>query len=222
MTIVRPSLTVDICVTATQVARERMASHMNDFAVSLLDALTKLATDPRAASLVTLLVIAGVIDVRTYRIPNWLTVGGACVALGLAILLPSSTHPGFLGAAGGLATGFAIMLPLYALRVMGAGDVKLMAMAGAFLGVPDTFYAVLCAFIAGGVAALVFAVAHKASKRMAANLRDMVESLAFAAMAGQAPGPGMAKAASVGRLPYAICIGIGTIAYVVIKQVGLA
>lgn len=193
---------------------------MNESAVSLLEPLAMLATSPRTGALIALLIAAAVIDYRTFRIPNWLTIGGAGVALALAALLPSTAHAGFLWALGGLATGFALMLPLYALKVMGAGDVKLMAMAGAFLGMPDTLYAVLYTFITGGVAALVFAVSHKASKRMAANVRDMVQSLAFAAIAGRPPGPGMAKAASVGRLPYGICISIGTIAYVVIKQVG--
>jgi prepilin peptidase CpaA len=198
------------------------APHMNDIAVSLFDPLATLATSPRTGVLIALLVAAAVIDYRTYRIPNSLTVGGTCVALGLALFLPATTNPTFLWALGGLGTGFVIMLPLYALRVMGAGDVKLMAMAGAFLGVPDTLYAVLYTFIAGGVAALVFAVSHKASKRMAANVRDMVQSLAFAAIAGQAPGSGMAKTASVGRLPYAVSITVGTVIYLVIKQVGHA
>lgn len=193
---------------------------MNDIAVSLLDALARLATSPRTGALVALLVAAAVIDYRTYRIPNWLTVGGTGVALSLAVALPG--QPAFLWALAGLASGFAIMLPLYALKVMGAGDVKLMAMAGAFLGLPDTLYAVLYTFIAGGVAALVFAVSHKAGKRMAANVRDMVQSMAFATLAGQAPGPAMAGNASIGRLPYGICISIGAIACVVIKQVGRA
>jgi prepilin peptidase CpaA len=57
---------------------------------------------------------------------------------------------------------------------------------------------------------------------MAANLRDMVQSLAFAAIAGLPPGPGMARTASIGKLPYGVSIAIGTIAYVVIKQVGHA
>jgi prepilin peptidase CpaA len=195
---------------------------MNDIAVSLLDPLAALVTSPRTAALIVLLIAAGVIDYRTFRIPNWLTVGGACVALGLALFLPATTHPTFLWALGGLATGFVIMLPLYALKVMGAGDVKLMAMAGAFLGVPDTLYAVLYTFIAGGVAALLFAVYHKASKRMAANVRDMVQSLAFAAIAGLPPDPSMTRTASIGKLPYGVSIAIGTIAYVVIKQVGHA
>ena len=213
---------VDICVTATHKLRERMAPHMNDIAVSLLNTLTVLATNPRTGILILLLVAAAVIDYRTYRIPNWLTVGGTCVALGLALLLPATSHAGLLWALGGLAAGFVVMLPLYALKAMGAGDVKLMAMAGAFLGMPDTFYAVLSVFIAGGVAALAFAVSHKASKRMAANLRNMVQSLAFAAMAGQPPGSGMAKAASIGRLPYGVSIAVGTVAFLVIKQVGRA
>lgn len=193
---------------------------MNNFAVSLFDALATLATSPRSGVLVVLLVTAAVVDWRTFRIPNWLTLGGACVALAMAPFFSKPAHTGLLWALAGLATGLVVMLPLYAVKVMGAGDVKLMAMAGAFLGLPDTLYAVLFTFITGGIAAVAYAVFHQASRRMAANVRDIVQSLAFAAIAGKAPGPGLVKAASIGRLPYGVSIAFGTIAYVLIKQVG--
>ena len=47
-------------------------------------------------------------------------------------------------------TGLALLLPLWLLRVMGAGDVKLMAAVGAVVGVPGVLYAVLWSFIFGG------------------------------------------------------------------------
>lgn len=196
------------------------APHMNDIAVSLLEPLAAVATSPRSGALVVLLVAAAVIDYRTFRIPNWLTLGGTCLALALAALLSKNGSTTLLLALGGLATGFVVMLPLYAVKVMGAGDVKLMAMAGAFLGMPDTLHAVLYTFITGGVAALAFAISHRVGKRMAANVRDMVQSMAFAAIAGKVPGQGASTVASVGRLPYGVSIAVGTIAYVLIKQVG--
>jgi prepilin peptidase CpaA len=198
-----------------------MAPHMNDIAISLLDALTKLATDPRAASLVTLLVIAGVIDFRTMRIPNWLTYGGTVLGLLFSAVIPAAVQPGILSALGGLALGLVLLLPLYALRVMGAGDVKLMAMVGAFLGVGATLSAVLFTFIVGGAAALAFAMWHRALGRMAINVRDLVQWMAFAAAAGLRPAAA-APAASVGKLPYGISICVGTIASLAATQLGYA
>ena len=78
------------------------------------------------------------------------------------------------GAAGGLLLGFAIMLPLYVLHAMGAGDVKLMAMVGAFLGLDETLQAVLCAFIVGGVGAIGFALLKGRVGRMLRNARDVL------------------------------------------------
>lgn len=94
-------------------------------------ALTMLVTDPRTGVLLALLIIAAVIDYRTHKIPNWLTMGGAAFALIYEATIPFSLQHGFLWALGGFALGFLILLPLRVLKVMGAGDVKLMAMAGA-------------------------------------------------------------------------------------------
>ena len=102
--------------------------------------------------LVALLLLAAVIDWRTYRIPNWLTVSGMVVGLLYNSIGPSPAS-GFWLALAGLGVGLVMLLPLYVLRVMGAGDVKLMAMVGAFLAVPGVIYAALYSLIAGGIVA---------------------------------------------------------------------
>ena len=78
------------------------------------------------------LIEAAVIDGRSLRVPNWLTfhflIGGLIFAFwkgGSALLLTS-----LAGAGVGLLT----LLPLYAIGGMGAGDVKLMAGVGAWIG----------------------------------------------------------------------------------------
>jgi prepilin peptidase CpaA len=187
---------------------------------SLLELLFILVITPRTGVLFALLIVAAVSDYRTYRIPNWLTFGGIAFGLLYSIAAPASWHTGFLWALQGLLVGFLIMLPLYALKAMGAGDVKLMAMAGTFLGAPDTFYAALCTFIVGGVAALGFALFNKAGARMLSNVRSIVQGMALSAMAGLRFGTHLEADKSVGRLPYGVSIGIGTISYVVAKQLG--
>ncbi|NMM78544.1 prepilin peptidase [Acidovorax sp. SRB_24] len=189
---------------------------------SLMELLVALIKDPRTAVLFIFLVAASVNDYRTYKIPNWLTVSGIIFGLIYSAIVPFSRDHGFFWALGGLVLGFLIMLPLYALRVMGAGDVKLMAMVGAFLGVTDILYAVIFSFIVGGIAALAFALYAKALVRMLLNVKDTVQMVVISAVGGFKPEVQIDAQKSVGKLPYGICISIGTMTYAVAKQLGYA
>lgn len=189
---------------------------------AFLELLAMLAFDPRVVVLFALLVIASVSDYRTYRIPNWLTFGGAAFALVYKTVIAVSPGSAFLVASGGLFLGFLIMLPPYALGVMGAGDVKLMAMVGAFLGVHETLQAVLFAFIAGGAGALGFALLKGKLGRMLRNAKNVVYGMALSPLLGVRPHAGMDAEQSIGKLPYGVCISIGTIAYVLSRQLGFA
>ena len=189
---------------------------------SLLELLAMLIKEPRTAVLFILLVIASVNDFRTHKIPNWLTAGGIIFALIYNAAVPFSRDYGFLWALGGLFIGFVVMLPCYALRIMGAGDVKLMAMVGAFIGVTDTLHAVIYSFIAGGIAALAFALYNKALVRMLGNVKNVAQMMMLSAIGGFRPDVQIEAGKSVGKLPYGICISIGTVAYVVAKQIGYA
>jgi prepilin peptidase CpaA len=107
---------------------------------SLLQLLALLLIDPRTGVLFALLVVASVSDYRSYRIPNWLTVSGMAFGLIYNTAYPLMPGAGFRWSLGGLVLGLLTMLPLYVLKAMGAGDVKLMAMVGAFLGVPEAIF----------------------------------------------------------------------------------
>lgn len=182
--------------------------------------LLALLLEPRTGVLFSLLAIASVSDYCTYKIPNWLTVGGMLFGLAYNTAVPFSAQHGFVWALGGLLAGFFIMLPSYGLRIMGAGDVKLMAMVGAFLGLTDTLYAVVFSFIIGGIAALGFALANKALTRMLVNVKDIGQMFMFSAISGFRPDAKMETGKSVGKLPYGICISIGSITYVITRQLG--
>lgn len=75
------------------------------------------------------LAVGAVIDYRTGRLPNWLTF--SMMAVGIAI---GATAGDPLFGVLGVALGFAIHFPLFALNVVRAGDAKLVMGAGAFLG----------------------------------------------------------------------------------------
>lgn len=187
---------------------------------ALFELPAKLLASPRDLVLVGLLVVAAAMDWRTYKIPNWLTAGGMVFGLIYNAASAASWHTGLLTAFEGLGTGLMLLLPLYALRVMGAGDVKLMAMAGAFLGWPEILGALLFSLIAGGAAALVFAVHRRAVRRLAGNVAHVVHSIAFAAAAGFRPAQPLAGRESVGRFPYGASVALGTTAWLCVRQLG--
>ena len=83
--------------------------------------------------LFAILLAAALFDIMYRRIPNWITVTG--VVLGLAMnALIGPPEAGILFSMVGLLVGFSDLRALYALRAMGAGDVKLMAAIGALVG----------------------------------------------------------------------------------------
>ena len=175
-------------------------------------------TEPRSLILLLLLLAASICDLRTRRIPNRLTFGGITLALLYGLLAHHPHSGGFFSALGGMAVGLALMLPLYLLHAMGAGDVKLMAMVGAFLGPEATWQAVIFVFIAGGLAALAYALWHGVIGQLLRNTVQAVEAVVGSVAAGIRPDARASTAPSVGRLPYGVSIALGTFAFLVARQ----
>jgi prepilin peptidase CpaA len=96
-------------------------------------------------------------DLRTRRIPNVLTFGAAGVGLAFHLFFSGS---GPLTALAGWITGVLFFSPLFLLRGMGAGDLKLLGALGAWLGPLMAVRIGLCSAVAGGVLAIVVALAH--------------------------------------------------------------
>src|SRR5438309_11683908 len=84
------------------------------------------------AGAVLLALIAGWTDLRSHRIPNWLTVSGLLVGIGSNTLV--SGWSGMKASLLGAAVGLALLLPFVLLRSLGAGDWKLAGALGAFTG----------------------------------------------------------------------------------------
>ncbi len=96
-----------------------------------------------------LLVVAVATDLKSHRIPNLLLLP----ALSLALMLHAidSGMAGLVTATGGLALGLAILMPLYAIGGMGAGDVKLLGVIGSLLGPWGAIVVGLATMMAGAV-----------------------------------------------------------------------
>ena len=159
------------------------------------------------AAFVAVMAVAGVLDLRTRRIPNWLTLGGLAVALLLRGL--TGTGPlldGLAGAAFGLVTG----LLLFMLRALGGGDGKLLMTAGAFFGFAPMVGALLAIGILGGLLGVVEAVRRGVILPALYNAGGMLMRWATLGRAGSArtlESPGAVK------VPYGVAIAAGAIAW---------
>jgi prepilin peptidase CpaA len=173
---------------------------------------------PSQLPLLLLLALLGLAvwhDVRARRIPNAIVFPGALAGLLLHALLPAGsglfgTPMGGLGigaALGGLAIGLAILLPMYAFGLMGAGDAKLLAMVGAFMGAGDIAAVGIATLLAGGVLALAVAIRQGILRKVVNSTYQTVLQAGLSQMKG-----GLALPAPSGRLPYAVAIAAGTVA----------
>lgn len=122
-----------------------------------------------------LVLAAALTDLRSRKIPNWLTLSGICA--GLAVNWAVSGLPGIRTSLSGMALGFGAYFVLYCLRAMGAGDVKLMAAVGAIVG-PGNWIAVFVASaVAGGVLAVVLMIWKGRIRETLRNTFFIVEEL---------------------------------------------
>src|SRR5215510_10836941 len=85
-----------------------------------------------AALVAIFMALCALIDYRTKRIPNWLTMPAAILGLVYSGLAPGGM--GILWSLAGLAVGLSLLLLPWLLGGGGMGDVKMLAALGAWLG----------------------------------------------------------------------------------------
>ena len=119
--------------------------------------------------LLAMLLAAAVFDVLYRRIPNWLTLGGVVAGLVMNIV-GGPPVAGLLFSLAGLGVAFGIYVALYALRAMGAGDVKLMAAIGALVGWQRWFGIFFVTALIGGAMALILLLARRRLKHTLFNV----------------------------------------------------
>jgi len=124
------------------------------------------------------LVLAGLSDLRSLRIPNWLTGGFALAFVPTALAFGGGAVDwiSHFAAAAAVFLGAAI---LFALRLMGGGDVKLLAAVALWIGLGALLpFLVLTAVIGGGLAAVVLllraSIVQAALARVLPRLADVV------------------------------------------------
>jgi prepilin peptidase CpaA len=147
-------------------------------------------------ALVAALAAATVTDLRARRIPNSVTL--PALLLGLALNTALQGMDGGMTSLQGAGLALAALLPLYALRGMGAGDVKLMAAVGALKGPEFLIYTFAWASIFAGGMALVGLLR---SRKLGLALAHLFFFRFFPRPDG--------TFISAGRLPYAPAISTG-------------
>lgn len=172
----------------------------------------------RAALLAPWLVALCVKDVKTRRLPNALTLGG--LAAGLLVQLGWGGVAGLLD--GLLAAGVCVLFLLvpFLVRAAGAGDLKMLAACGAFVGARH----VLLLLIAVSFAGFFVAVGMLATRKVgAARIRHAFRTLfdwSYDRKAGRAALPPVEDEGN--RVPFGVAIAVGTMATLALEVVGWA
>ena len=116
------------------------------------------------ALLTSALLTVAFIDLDHKIIPNIITLPGMAVGLGLSIGVLSITPPASLI---GLVSGGAIfyLIALVSGGGMGGGDIKLIAMIGAFLGLQGALFTIFVSALSGSVVGLMLMLLGKKGRK---------------------------------------------------------
>jgi prepilin peptidase CpaA len=144
-------------------------------------------------------------DLRTRRIPNYLTLGTAVA--GLAFNGIAHGLPGLVTGILGLLLGFACLILPYLWGGMGAGDVKALAALGAWLGPQYTLFLFCYMGVAGGVMALGYLVWQGSLWKKVKRGWHFLFNLILCRPAGAPPPPSSACLTS--GIPYGVAIAVG-------------
>ncbi|HKS75892.1 MAG TPA: prepilin peptidase [Terriglobales bacterium] len=156
---------------------------------------------------VPLAVLGAASDVRTKKIPNWLTYSGLFTALLFRLALAGWAGLG-RGVAAVLVAG-GIFFLLFLLGGMGGGDVKLMASVAAWAGSGEVKAVLIAAAIAGGALAVLYVVA---GKRIWRTLLNVFELTRHHVSSGLRPHPSLnVREGNATRVPYGLAIAMGTL-----------
>lgn len=151
------------------------------------------------------LITAGITDVRSSRVPNFITLPLALIGLGFHAI--SDSGNGILFSLEGLGMGFCLLIGFYAYGGMGAGDVKLLAAIGAVVGPLNVFVGFLFASLLGGLYAIAMMGWHLGLAKTAERIKIILVSMVFMKVNVAAS----LEQTALPKLRYALVLGLGTL-----------
>jgi prepilin peptidase CpaA len=151
--------------------------------------------------------VASVFDVKSRRIPNFITIPS--FLLGLALHLALGGWKQLLSAlAGGIVCGL-VFLIFYIAGGMGAGDVKLIMAVGCLAGLSHVSYLLVLTAISGGLMAVVLALTRGQLQQTIMNVGELATHHSHEGLQPH-PDLNLGNAATL-RLPYALAIAGGSL-----------
>jgi len=163
------------------------------------------------AILIATMIIAAYTDWRFHKIYNWMTFSGMAAGLGV--------RAGFTGTEGaalsllGLVVGLLIQLAPFALKLIKAGDVKLLMMVGALEGWEFTLWGFLYGAAAFGLLAIFWLWRDGTLRQTLRNAMDFLKVLGWSRAINE-PGP----PASQRMMPWGIGLALGFLIAVAMKH----
>lgn len=163
------------------------------------------------------LIAAAVIDGRQLRVPNWITFPLVISGWIFSAVYCGVTGLGFWSGLGcsllGTAAGLGLLLPLYAIGGMGAGDVKLLAGVGAWVGFTQTLWAFGISAVVGGVIAIGMVLYRRKWQHHQQQFWHILTEVLVIRDPNELSALAAERKGRMLLLPYGIPIAIGTIGY---------
>jgi prepilin peptidase CpaA len=151
---------------------------------------------------------AVITDFQSNRIPNWLTFSTLIVGVALQAFFLGTE--GLIVAVAGISMGLVFLLPFFLLGGMGAGDVKMMAAIGAFIGYKSVMFATAYSLMIAAVYALVLVTIKG---ELMTSLQRYTVSIASRTYVPSSPDSVARK-----RFPFALAIAGGTIVVLMMES----
>ena len=169
----------------------------------------------RAVLLTPWLAVLCIKDIKTRRLPNVWTLGG--LAAGLTVQFGWGGVASFLDglAAAGVCVLF-LILP-FLVRAAGAGDLKMLAACGAFVGMRQVLFLLLSISFAGFFVAVVMIIMRKVGMARLKHAMRCLFDWRYDRATGRAALP--PKEDEGNRIPFGVAIAIGTWATLIMEAV---
>lgn len=159
--------------------------------------------------IITQLTIAVITDVRCYKVKNLMIII-FLIAGGTFHISSISNHDLYISILG-LFAPFIVLLPLYILKMLGAGDIKLFCSIGFLLGIKDVLYSIMYSYLFGLVLAVFIMLTRD---NFAARFKKFFIYLKCSILTRSILPYDDLSIQSDGRMHFTIPIAMGTIAVI--------